>query len=564
MDIGVQELVDRVYRGELALPEMQRRYVWPATRVRDLLDSLYRGYPSGTILVWESQDEIETKELAVKSTKTPTTSTKLLLLDGQQRITSLAAIMSGQPVKVRRRRKPIEILFNLGHPEGPPVEVLEVDENDPSGDMEDQEDEQTVERDIQEELRRRTFVVASRALQANPLWVQVTSIFTKTDREILKPLAISSEDGRWDKYSERLQRVRKIADYQYVMQVLDKSLSYEEVTEIFVRVNSLGIKLRGTDLALAQITSRWKGFMKLCEQCAASFREEAGYLLETGLIVRLLVVFATGQSRFKTVGRLNRAALENAWEKTKPGLEFAVNFAKSNTQVESLSLLSSPFLLIPVAVYSHLKKQALSAQEEKALSRWLYVAHMRGHYSGSSETILDADLASLHRTRNLAELTRQLQLHVKQLEVGYDDLVDRGVRNPLFTMLYFVLRQNGAKDWVSGLRLSERHIGRAHKVEYHHIFPKSQLQKAGYDRKKINEIANMAFVGGKANRHILNKLPADYLPNDIIPKRGEEALSSQLVPLDNNLWRIENYEAFLDYRRKQIAQTINSFIEKLG
>ena len=128
-DISVRELVDKVQRGELTLPEMQRRYVWPATRVRDLLDSLYRGYPSGPILVWETDEEIETRELAVKSTKSPTTSQKLLLLDGQQRITSLSAVLGGEPVHVRNRKRPIDILFNLEHPEGPPVEVTEVDEN---------------------------------------------------------------------------------------------------------------------------------------------------------------------------------------------------------------------------------------------------------------------------------------------------------------------------------------------------------------------------------------------------------------------------------------------------
>ena len=73
-DITVRELVDKVQRGELRLPEMQRRYIWPATRVRDLLDSLYRGYPSGTILVWETDEEVETKGLAVEAIKTPTTS----------------------------------------------------------------------------------------------------------------------------------------------------------------------------------------------------------------------------------------------------------------------------------------------------------------------------------------------------------------------------------------------------------------------------------------------------------------------------------------------------------
>ena len=265
-NIKVSELVNKVQRGELTLPEMQRRYVWPATRVRDLLDSLYRGYPSGTILVWETDEEMPTRELAVRSTRTPTTSQKLLLLDGQQRVTSLSAILGGEPVHVRNRRRPIDILFNLEHPDGPPIDITEVDDNGFTADVEDVEDEETAERDIQEEMRKRTFVVASRALQNDPVWVAVSDVFKKTDSKILKSSGISSEDERWDKYSERLQKVKKIADYPYVMEVLEKSMSYEEVTEIFVRVNSLGIKLRGSDLALAQITSRWKGFMQLIEE----------------------------------------------------------------------------------------------------------------------------------------------------------------------------------------------------------------------------------------------------------------------------------------------------------
>jgi hypothetical protein len=563
-DTFVRELIDKVQHGELLLPEMQRRYVWPATRVRDLLDSLYRGYPSGTILVWETDENIDTKELAVRATKNPTSSNRLLLLDGQQRITSLAAVLEGQPVHVRWRKKPIEILFNLEHPDGPPVEVLEVDENSSNVDIEDDGEEEDDEYDIQEELKSRTFVVASRALEANPVWVPVSNIFAKSDSEILKKLKISPDDARWDKYSDRLQRVRKIRDYPYVMQVLEKKLSYEEVTEIFVRVNSLGIKLRGSDLALAQISSQWTGFLKLCEQFAEDFDDDESYLLESGLLVRLLVVFATEQSRFKTVGRIGRAKLEGAWVDAKEGLEFAINFVKSNAHIESLSLLSSPFLLIPIAVYGFLKKMKVKTIEDKALLRWFYLAHMHGHYSrGSSETILDGDLAVLFRTKSLDNLLKQLQQHIKQFEVTYADVEHRGIRNPLFSMLYFVLRQNGAKDWLSGLKLSSKHVGKSHRLQFHHIFPKSLLKKEGFERNEINEMGNMAFIGGKANRHILNNPPSKYFPDEIIKTRGKDALTSQLVPVEPTLWRMEHYQDFLDYRRKAIVSAINEFIAAL-
>src|SRR5688572_28074354 len=91
-------LVEMIKNGELSLPEMQRRYVWPETRVRDLLDSLYRGYPSGTILVWETDQEMPTRELAVSQTANPFKGHKMLL-DGQQRLTSLSAILRGEPVR---------------------------------------------------------------------------------------------------------------------------------------------------------------------------------------------------------------------------------------------------------------------------------------------------------------------------------------------------------------------------------------------------------------------------------------------------------------------------------
>ena len=128
-DISVNELISKVQRGELRLPEMQRRYVWTATRVRDLLDSLYREYPSGTILVWETDENIETREMAVNATESPTTSQKLLLLDGQQRITSLSAVITGNPVTVRKRKRPVEILFNIAHPDGNSIEFSEIEEN---------------------------------------------------------------------------------------------------------------------------------------------------------------------------------------------------------------------------------------------------------------------------------------------------------------------------------------------------------------------------------------------------------------------------------------------------
>ena len=494
----------------------------------------------------------------------PTTSQRLLLLDGQQRVTSLSAVLAGEPVHVRRRRRPIEILFNLEHPDGPPIDLIEGEDDEYTADVEDVEDEETAQRDIQEDLKKLAFVVAGRALKNVSTWVPVSDIFKKSESQILRAIGISSEDERWDKYSERLRNVRKIEDYQYVMEVLEKKMSYEEVTEIFVRVNSLGIKLRSSDLALAQITCKWKGFMKLVEEFASKFGDDSDYVVETGLPIRALTVFATKQSRYRTIGKVRVERLKEVWEQqATEGLKFAINFLRQNAGIDNLSFMSSPLLLIPIAVYWVLKdNRALTPEEEKKLLRWFYFAHMRGHYSmGSSETILDADLSILFKEKGLDGLMWQLELHVKKLGVDHNDIVSRGVRSPFFSMLYFILRQQGIKDWWSGLKLSDQHIGNAHSIQYHHIFPKSLL--TSYEKKEVNEMANMAFIGGKANRRITNKAPIDYLPEEVIAKRGEEALTSQFIPLEKRLWEIENYHEFLTYRREAIAEAINVFMKKL-
>ena len=241
----VEELVSMIQRGELRLPEMQRRYVWRSTRVRDLMDSLYRGYPSGAILVWDTDQDVPLQEFAVTQTVNPYQSTRLLL-DGQQRLTSLSAVIRGEHVTVRGRNRAIELLFNLEHPDHLVV-VTEVEED---GEEEDDGEEDgelgdeanSTDDELQRRFNRMTFVVATKKLEQLPHWVKVSEVFkADNDAPFLTRAGITGfDDPRYVKYSQRLARLRNTRKYVYPMDVLERTLSYEEVTEIFVRVNSLG------------------------------------------------------------------------------------------------------------------------------------------------------------------------------------------------------------------------------------------------------------------------------------------------------------------------------------
>jgi hypothetical protein len=548
--------------GDLRLPEMQRRYVWPATRVRDLLDSLYRGYPSGTILVWETDREMPSRDLDVSQEKGAFGSHRLLL-DGQQRLTSLSAVLRGQPVEVRGRKRPIDILFNLDHPEGPPIDVIEVDDEAPEDpddtDLDTLENEDEQDLSLQERLKLRTFVVFSKTLAADPRWVRVSDIFKpdRTDVQLIKGLVTSLDDPLLDKYSKRLQAVRKIKDYPYVMHVLDKDLSYEEVAEIFVRVNSLGTKLRSSDLATAQITSRWRNSLVLFEafqeQC-----EESWFTLDLGLIVRALVVFTTNQSRFKTVGTIPVSRLKEGWEQAKEGIQFAINFMRTNVGIEDESLLSSPLFLISIGYLARQLNYTISPSEDRELRRWFYIANARGHYSGSSETTLDTDLVTIANGGSAPELLELLRQQIGRFAIEPTDIAGRGQRSALFSTAYLALKAKGAKDWRTRLGLSLTHTGRYHFIEYHHIFPKASL-RGRFEKSEINEMANMAFVSGGNNRR-MSSSPAEQTLKEVVEQQGEKALIDHCVPLDPELWKVENYRQFLEYRRAQLAHVINEFI----
>jgi len=565
----VEELVSKIERGELRLPEMQRRYVWRSTRVRDLLDSLYRGYPSGAILIWETDEPVPEQAFAVGQQANPYAKTQLLL-DGQQRLTSLSAVIRGEPVQVNGRQRPIELLFNLEHPDQLSV-ITEVDDNstdaaaelvDANDDGEDPSDDEAdaSEDELQKRFDRMTFVVATRKLEQLPQWVKVSEVFKiDSDAPFLQQAGVSGfDDERYQKYSQRLARLRGIRKYVYRMDVLERTLSYDEVTEIFVRVNSLGAKLRSSDLALAQITAQWRGSLNVFQAFQADCAKD-GFELDLGLHLKNLVAHATGQSRFLTVSNLTLDALKSGWDDGCRGMEFAINFLRSNAGITSPALLASPFLLISLGFYGAQRSYKLSAAEERGLRRWVLLANAKGRYSrGSSETLLDQDLKILRDGGGFQELLDRLRTQVGRLDVTPEELEGRNQRSALFKTMFLAFQAADARDWRSNLVIALSHVGNAHQLQFHHIFPKAVLKSTATTRE-TDDIANLAFISGKANRKISAKEPAIYFP-EVQKANGDQPFESQCIPTDPNLLTVERYKTFLVERRRLIAERLNTFL----
>ena len=565
----VEELVNMIQRTEIELPEMQRRYVWKKTKVRDLLDSLYRGYPSGAILLWDTEEQVDTQSFAVGQERSGINKSKLLL-DGQQRLTSLSAVLRGEPISVRGSRRPIEILFNLEHPETR-SEITEVDDEtdfnldeDASFDEPDaidDESEMTGLSDIQIQVESMTFVVKNSKIAALQNWIEVSTVFATPDNvELIRQAGVSSmDDPRFNKYNERLNRLRNIKNYSYRLDILERSLSYEEVAEIFVRVNSLGVKLRGSDLALAQVTARWRGslaiFQDYSETCAAQ-----GFHLETGHHLRTAVSIASNQCKFKVVGSLKTEEIKDAWDKTIRSTNFAINFLKSNCGITSPALMSSPLLVTALAYFANKRGHSISPEEASELRRYLLISNAKGRYSrASSESVLDQDLAILRDGGGIPLLYDRLISQVGRLDIQPGDLIGRNQRSSLFKMMFIAFKAQGAQDWKTSVGISLDHGGQQDAMQFHHIFPKAFL-KGHVPSREIDDLANLAFISATTNNWIRAKSPNTYIPQ-FIDERGKGLFDSQCIPTDLHLLDRDSYNEFLEARRSLIAAELNRFLD---
>jgi hypothetical protein len=240
-------------------------------------------------------------------------------------------------------------------------------------------------------------------------------------------------------------------------------------------------------------------------------------------------------------------------------MEFALNFMRSNVNIESPALLASPFLLTALSYYGHKRDYRISPQEEARMRSWVLLANAKGRYSrGSSETLLDQDLATLRQGGGADELVERLRNQVGRLDIVPEELEGRNQRSALFKTMFLAFRKAGARDWKSNLAIALDHSGAQHRLQFHHIFPKAFLKQV-YRGREADDIANLAFIGGKTNRNISAKPPAEYL-QEVLTNNGSAPFESQCIPTDPELLKIENYKFFLARRRELIAGALNQYL----
>jgi hypothetical protein len=582
----IQSVLAKVREGEIAIPEIQRPFVWEAWQVRDLLDSLYKGYPVGYLIAWRNPD--------VRLKDGSTAQGRMILIDGQQRVTALTAAVLGQQVVNKDYRKVhIRIAF---HP-------------------------------VKEE-----FKVADAAVLKDPAWIPDVSPIISGDVGLLKAVRNYEKANPGiaeDQIEKSLTALGDVAKKQVGLIELAHDLDIEEVTEIFIRINSKGTALSQADFVMSKIAvdskndgpNLRKAIDYFCHlavepgfhgqvkdhdpefaatdyfQKMAWLRADNEDLYDPSYTDVLRVTFGTEFGRGKlsdlvsllsgrnfVTKQFEELIAEESFKKMATGVKRYINethfkrfviIIKSAGFIVSAMVRSQNALNFAYALYLGLRQRNVDEHViEKLVRRWFVLSILTGRFSGAAETQFEKDIrlveepdfsAVLHRTEQ-AELSDGFWEFglIQSLEVS-------ATSHPLFWV--FVAAQIKAND--KGLLSTDVTVQQlvATLGDVHHIFPKQLLKDAGKSRSEYNQIANYAYTQDAINIKIGSKSPHMYFADVVSQCNGgehkygaidsmsrlEESLAANCVPMSSLKMTTADFPEFLRERRRLMAMKIKAY-----
>ena len=525
----VQTILDQIDLGSMALPEFQRGYVWNRDQVRALMYSLYRKHPVGSLLVWVTKTE--TADARGDQQLTP--GTVKLLLDGQQRITSLYGIIRGKPPE-----------FFDGN-----VETF-------TG--------------LYFNLEEETFEFYSPTkMKDDPRWLSVTTVMRDGAGATMQHLLLVPEfQPHISKYLNRINAIENIEAIDLHMEeVAGGDKTVDVVVDIFNRVNSGGTKLSKGDLTLAKICAEWPAARAEMKKRLSKW-QKAGYQFKLDWLLRNINAVVTGEALFTAMKNIGAETFREGLEKSEKVIDRLLNLIASRLGLDHDRVLGSRYAIPLMSRYLVQRGGKLTDQEERdRLLFWYIHTMLWGRYSGSTESKLNTDLEAIEDATGdtpgqaLSRLTEILRQGRANLRLNESDFGGSGKGNRFYPMLYMMTRVLHARDWGTGDELTNHLLGHLSRLEVHHIFPKALLYEHGYTKRQVNAIANFTFLTQETNLEVSKTNPAKYIPE--YEDRTPGAVGSHWIPMVPDLWKPENYLDFLEERRKLLAKTANDFLGRL-
>ena len=561
--------------GQVGLPDIQRPFVWKNAKVRDLFDSMYRGYPVGYLLFWQNGYSGGAKAIGTDAKqKVP----DLLIVDGQQRLTSLYAVVKGIPVlRANYTSEHIEIAFN---PLQGSFEVADA------------------------AIRRDKSYIPNISV----LWNSSTGLF-KLAGTYLAGLEKTREVNEIERRAveEAITKLFGLLQFPFTALELSKDIGEEQVAEVFVRINSKGTPLKQADFILTLMSVFWDSGRKeletFCRQArqpsvggASPFNHyidpDPDQLLRVGVGIgfrraRLQFVYSILRGKDLETGNFSEQRREEQFEILKAAQSKVLHLQHWHDYFKAIAsagflgskMISSNSNLLYTYVFYLLGRTTFKVEEHvlrRVIARWFFMSALTGRYSESPESKMEFDLARFREVKDGGEFVAILDAICEgTLTSDFwkialpNDLATSSAASPSMYAYYAALVLLDAKTLFSNqpIRSMLDPLVQANKaaVERHHLFPRAHLKSIGLiDLREINQIANYALVEWGDNLAISDRAPLDYLPTmkeRVGPVEWERMTYWHALP---DGWEQLNYRAFLAARRDLMATVIQDGYAKLG
>jgi hypothetical protein len=519
------------------LPTIQRDFVWDEEDIREMIESIQNGYPTGIITIFKTDIEFPAVPLIDSSLgQKEEKKTRRYVLDGQQRLTSLFLIKNNW--KITRNREPIDrtpIYFN------PDDRTLRIKGKRPVG------------YDFSELIKMCTFTEAPKA--------QLQKTLQSLQKNFLD---------------------RPIAFYEVEVKKNGKNEEeiYKDMSEIFVRINRAGIRLGNLEMFLSFFASASLGKQEIIKMHKEL---NAKYLMDLEPLIRF--VFSnlglsqnqiTKTDSFKKAIKDIRAKYKEPQIKEIIGrswkcVENIMGLLQQELGISTTQILPSETVLVPLFQFMYRQVDfgvdKISQIERNRMIKWFLLASFNGLYSSQTNSKVESDLKVIKTPSSssdfpLEELLHSMKDKIKITEINKKDFTNietnilRGSAGKKYLLLeYVLLCRNNATDWTGKL-LTERHFN---ELARHHIFPKDQLKTVTDEEAMINHIGNLTFIDKTLNEDLQNKLSDEYLPTF-----NKDILKKHFIPLDEKLWKIQNYEKFVEQRTELMWQGIERLMQGLA
>jgi hypothetical protein len=546
---AIRDLLSEVEEGRYALPEVQRPYVWGNKKVKELFESIYKGYPIGSIIVWNMPEKIienysELLRPLTQDLDNQRNNFQYMVIDGQQRLVSLLLAERGTInvyVEQKVQRRALPLFFSIK--ERGSLELARGKEKDRDSHCFKVSDLLNKEKDIDELLDEKDVASNERKLIRKKL-------NNFRDAVLNYPVNIYQIPESTLKYNDEEDNFLEI---------------FEKISEMFINLNMTGIRVKMPQLILALLTARTR------REYEGSFREKVGNLssklenlgwdISEGVLMRSYMAIATGETNFRKaremLGKLEASKVLEFLKQTDEALCHTCQeiFGKQ-LNIKSERYLKSQYSLVTLTHYMHKKNLHVALSEISKIKRWLILASFSGRYTGRLESDLKEDIDALSKGLGFEELEKRLtvrSLGQSHLDASYD--------NEHLTALLILLGNSYdlSNDYTKISELSNE------KLEVHHIFPRNLLAKV-YGEKigdmdvetAYDHVANITIISKDANNRIKDKRPDNYL-KDI----DEEVIKTHYIPVEPFLWKPENFLDFLKRRMEILLNELNQLLAPL-